>query len=196
MFRSLFGGKIGGKKGKRPSSSESSRVDESIRSARVGDVVVISGFSQALEDAYVVTEKINRYESSVGKWYDLVGSDGDQPIAIEWSDDGGLTIFVSTQESPMALSAVGLTDKELVRMDEEQSLDNFLEYEGERYSYSNSYEVFRFEDNRDEGEGFYLWEFFTAGRDKTIAVVKWEGMPFEVYASGALSPDLVSVYKK
>ena len=150
MFRSLFGGK----KGRRPSNSESSRGDDSVRSARVGDVVVISGFSQALEDAYVVTEKINRYESSFGKWYDLVGSDGDRPVAIEWSDDGGLTIFVSTQESPMALSAVGLTNDELIRMDQEQSLDNFLEYEGERYSYSNSYEVFRFEDNRDEGEGF------------------------------------------
>ena len=171
-------------------------MDESIRSARVGDVVVISGFSPTLEDAYVVTEKINRYESSFGKWYDLVGSDGDRPIAIEWSDDGGLTMFVTSQESAMALSAVGLTDDELVRMDQEQSLDNFLEYEAERYLYSNSYEVFRFEDDRDEGEGFYLWEFFTAGRDKTIAVVKWEGMPFEVYASEALSPDIVSVFKK
>ena len=191
MFRSLFGGK----KGRRPSSSESSR-DESIRSARIGDVVVISGFSPTLEDAYVVTEKINRYESSFGKWYDLVGSDGDRPIAIEWSDDGGLTMFVTSQESAMALSAVGLTDDELVRMDEDHSLDNFLEYEGERYLYSNSYEVYRFEDDRDKGEGFYLWEFFTAGREKTIAVVKWEGMPFEVYASEALSPDLVSVFKK
>ncbi len=192
MFRSLFGGK----KGRRRSSSDSARGDDSIRSARIGDVVVISGFSPALEDAYVVTEKINRYESSIGKWYDLVGSDGDRPIAIEWSDDGGLTMFVSTQESAMALSAVGLTDDELVRMDEEQSLDNFLEYEGERYLYSNSYEVIRFEDDRDEGEGFYLWEFFTTGRDKTIAVVKWEGMPFEAYVSEALSPDLVSVFKK
>ena len=150
----------------------------------------------AVEDAYVVTEKINRYESAIGKWYDLVGSDGDRPIAIEWSDDGGLTMFVTTQEAPMALSAVGLTNDDLVRIDEEQSLDNSLEYEGERYSYSNSYEVIRFEDDRDEGEGFYLWEFFTAGRGKTIAVVKWEGMPFEVYASEALSPDLVSVFKK
>ena len=192
MFRSLFGGE----KGRRPSSSGSSKVDDSIRSARIGDVVVISGFSLALEDAYVVTEKINRYESSYGKWYDLVGSDGDRPIAIEWSDDGGLTMFVTTQEAPMALSAVGLTNDDLVRIDEEQSLDNSLEYEGERYSFSNSYEVFRFEDDRDEGEGFYLWEFFTAGRGKTIAVVKWEGMPFEVYASEALSPDLVSVFKK
>ncbi len=193
MFRSLFGGR----KKKRPSSSESSRVDETLRSARVGDVVVISGFSPTLEDAYVIADKINRYESHLGKWYDLIGSDGDRPVALEWSDDGGrLSILVSVQESPMGLSVIGLTDDELVRMDDEQSLENHIDYDGERYAYSNSYEVFRFEDGGQEGEGFYLWEFFTEGRQKTVAVVKWEGMPFEVYASEAVSSERVSVFKK
>ena len=192
MFRSLFGGR----KKRRPSHSESSPLDETIRSARVGDVVVISGFSRTLEDAYVVTEKVNRYESAFGKWYDLVGSDGDRRMTIEWSDDDGLSIFVSVQEAPIGLSGLDLTHDKLVRMDQEQSIDNYVAYEGEQYFYSNSYEVFRFEDDAGEGEGFYLWEFFTKERQKTISVVKWEGMPFEVYASEALSPNLVSVYKK
>ena len=81
-------------------------------------------------------------------------------------------------------------------MDEEQSIDNHIVYEGERYSYRNSYEVLRFEDNGSEGEGFYLWEFLSGDRDKLVSVVKWEDMPFEVYASEEVSPDLVSVYKK
>ena len=175
MFRSMFGGR----KKKRPSSSESSRVDETLRSARVGDVVVISGFSPTLEDSYVIADKINRYESALGTWYDLIGSDGDRPVALEWSDDGGrLSILVSVQGSPMGLPVVGLTHDELVRMDEEQSLEDSIEYEGERYAYSNSYEVIRFEDGGQEGEGFYLWEFFTEDRQKTVAVVKWEGAPF------------------
>ncbi len=193
MFRSLFGGR----KRKRPSSSDSSQVDETLRSARVGDVVVISGFSPTLEDSYVIADKINRYESNAGTWYDLIGTDGERPIALEWSDDRGrLTILVSVQESPMGLSVVDLTHDDLVRMDEEQSLENRIEYEGEPYAYSNSYEVIRFEDGGQEGEGFYLWEFFTEGRQKTIAVVKWEEMPFEVYASEAVSSERVSVFKK
>ena len=191
MFRSLFGKR----KKRRPSDTESTP-DETIRSVGVGDVVVISGFSPTLEDAYVVTEKVNHYESPFGKWYDLVGSDGDRRMTIEWSDDDGLSIFVSMQEAPMGLSGIGLTENELVRMDQEQSIDSYIDYENERYFYSNSYEVFRFENGGDEGEGFYLWEFFTRKRQKTISMVKWEGMPFEVYASEALSPDLVSVYKK
>ena len=191
MFRSLFGKR----KKKRPSDSASSP-DETIVSVRVGDVVVISGFSPTLEDAYVITEKVNRYESPVGKWYDLVGSDGDRRMTIEWSDDNDLSIFVSMQEAPMGLSGIGLTEDELVRMDKEQSIDSYIDYEGERYFYGNSYEVLRFEDRGDEDEGFYLWEFFTRERERTISVVKWEGMPFEVYSSEALSPNRVSVYKK
>ena len=190
MFRSLFGER----KKKRRSRSDSSPLDETISSARVGDVVVISGFSPTLEDAYVVTEKLNRYEGAVGKWYDLVGSDGDRRMTLEWSDDDDLSVCV--QESPMGLSGLDLTHDKLVRIDQEQSVDNYVVYEGEQYHYRNSYEVFRFEDHGDEGEGFYLWEFFTKDRQKSISVVKWEEMPFEVYASEALSTSLVSVYKK
>ena len=47
MFRSLFGGKK-----KRDSSTPAP--DETIRSAKVGDVVVISGFSPTYEDAYFI----------------------------------------------------------------------------------------------------------------------------------------------
>jgi len=191
MFRSLFGK---GKK-RRPSDSGSSP-DETIASVKVGDVVVISGFSPTLEDAYVITEKINRYESPFGKWYDLVGSDGDRRMTIEWSGDDDLSIFVSLLEAPMGLSAIGLTEDELVRLDQEQSIDEYVEYEGERYFYGNSYEAIRFEDGGDEGEGFYLWEFFTKEHKRTMSVVKWEGMPFEVYTAEALSPERVSVYKK
>jgi len=29
-----------------------------------------------------------------------------------------------------------------------------------------------------------------------VSVVKWEGMPFEVYASVVVSPDIVRIFKK
>ena len=80
-------------------------------------------------------------------------------MTLEWSDDDD--IFVCVQVSPMGLSGLDLTHDKLVRIDQEQSVDNYVVYEGEQYYYRNSYEVFRFEDDGDEGEGFYLWEFFT-----------------------------------
>ena len=192
MFRSLFGK---GKKG-RSSDTGSSQPDESIRSAGVADVVVIAGFSPTFEDAYFIIEAVSRYESAFGKWHELIGVEGDRRVAIDWSDGDGLFISVSEQEEAMGLGSVGLNDDEMVRLDESHSIDNFINYEGEAYYYRNSYEVYYFKDNSGEGEGFYTWDFSNEDRKRMISVVKWEGIPFEVYASVAVSPNTVSVYKK
>ena len=190
MFKSLFGGK------KKRNASESSATDETIRSARVGDVVVISGFSSTFEDAYFIIENINRYGSSVGEWHELIGVDGDRRVGIEWSYDGEYYIAVSEQDRPMGLSSIGLDDDALVRLDDEKSIDNSITFEGETYGYKNSYEAYFFKDNQGEGDGFWIWEFQSEDMKKIVSVVKSGDMPFEVYTSVVVSPDLVSVYKK
>ena len=190
MFGSLFG------KGKKKKSS-GAPPDETLRSAQVGDVVVISGFSQTFADAYFIIEKHNRYEAETGGWHELLGVDGDRHVGIEWSESrDGLFISVTEQDSPMGLSSIGIASDELIRLDEEHSIDNFVTYEGESYFYSNSHEIYYFNDDRGEGEGFYGWDFVSENRNKMISVIKWEGMPFEVYVSEVVSSDLVSVYKK
>ena len=190
MFRSMFGGK------KKRSGSESSTADDTIRSARVGDVVVISGFSSTFEDAYFIIENVHRYESSFGEWHELTGVDGDRRVGIEWSYDGEFFISVNEQTTPKGLTGVGLDEDTIVRLDEENSIDNYVTIEGERYRYKNSYEALFFKDSQDEGDGFYMWEFLSEDMKKIASVVKWEDMPFEVYTSAVVSPDLVSVYKK
>ncbi len=189
MFRSLFGGK-------KKRDSNTPAPDETIRSAKVGDVVVISGFSPTYEDAYFIIENLNRFEAPFGKWYELQGVDGERSVAIEWSDNDGLYIAVNEQDGPMGLSSIGIDEDALTQLDSEHSIDNFITYEGEDYFYRNSYEAFYYKDNQGGGEGFYLWEFGAENGEKTLAVVKWESMPFEVYASVVVSPDIVSLYKK
>ena len=44
-------------------------------------------------------------------------------------------------------------------------------------------------------QGYYGWEFMSRDRKNMLAVVKWEGAPFEVYASEVVSPSIVSVYR-
>ena len=188
MFQSLFGK---GKKREKPPAE-----DETIRSARVGDVVVIEGFSLTYEDAYFIIEEVNRYESRSGKWYELIGVEGERRVGIEWSDDDGLFISVTEQEGPLGLASIGLSEDELIRMDEEHSIDNSFEYEGQRYIYRNSQEVRFFKDNQQQWVGLYLWEFVSEDQDTMISVNKWEDVPFEVYVSTSVSPDIVSVYKK
>ena len=117
-------------------------------------------------------------------------------VGIEWSDSNGLFISVTEQDEPMGLSIIGLDHDELVRIDEEHSIDNHITYENEQYNYSNSFEVYYFKDGIGEGEGFYMWEFIREDRQKMVSVVKWESTPFEVYTSVVVSPNIVSVFKK
>ena len=84
----------------------------------------------------------------------------------------------------------------MVRLDNEKSIDNRITYEGETYGYKNSYEAYFFKDDQGEGDGFWIWEFQSEDMKKIVSVVKSGDMPFEVYTSVVVSPDLVSVYKK
>ena len=187
MFRSLFGKK------KKPSTSVPT--DETIRSARVGDVVFIPGFWDDGEDAYLIVDDISLVESAYGKASELTCADGDRHATIEWSDHDGLHISATVQERPLGLSEFGLDYDTLVRWDDYKSLENSIEYEGHRYFYRNSYEAFHTKQNSGEGEGFYIWEFLREDEVGSVTVVKWEGMPFEAYVSRAVSPHLVTVYQ-
>ena len=189
MFRSLFGGK------KKNRALDSSLTDDSIRSAGVGHVVVIAGFVSSLEDAYFTIEQANRYEGPAGDWHELIGVDGDKRVGIEWSYDGQLFVSVSEHGRPLGLGSLGIDYDDLVRLDNENSIENHITFEGERYAYKNSYEATFFRDSRGEGDGFYMWEFVSDDLKKMVSVVKWEGTPFEVYTSVEVSPDLVTAYK-
>ena len=187
VFRSLFGGRK-----RKPSPPE----EDTLANAGVGDVVVVAGFAPSLEDAYFLIESRNRYEAATGDWYELVGVDGDRRVCIEFSgEEASLFISVSEYGAAMSLESLGLDEEELFEIDEQHSIDNFVDYEGERYYYTNSQEVFFFANDGGEEQGYYGWEFMSRDRKNMLAVVKWEGAPFEVYASEVVSPSIVSVYR-
>ena len=191
MFKSLFGKKKG--RGSKPGDAPK---DDSIRSAGVGDVVVILGFSPTLDDATFLIESKSRLESDFGNAYELTAVDGDRKVSIEWSNGDDLSILVTEHGEKIQLSEIGVDEDKLVRMDNKKSTDNFVEHQGQQFFYRNSYEVSYFKDSGPAMEGFYMWDFGSEDDQQAISVVKWEGIPFEVYASKALSPDVVSVYKK
>ncbi|MCL0028674.1 hypothetical protein M1N23_00830 [Dehalococcoidia bacterium] len=191
MFKSMFGKK----KGRRSSAGKAER-DDSIRSAGVGDVVVIPGFSPNLDDATFLIESKSRLESDFGNSYELAAVDGDRKVSIEWSNGDELSILVTEHGEKIQLSEIGAGEDVLVRMDNEKSTENFVEYRGQQYFYRNSYEVSYFKDNGTAMEGFYMWDFGTEDEKQAVSVIKWEGMPYEVYASLAVSPHVVRVYQK
>ncbi len=185
MFRSLF----------RKNKEDEKPSEEDIGSATAGDVIVVAGFSETFGDAYFIVEEINRYEG-IDTWYELIGADGDRKVAFEASDNSSSHIAVTEQQQPLGLVRIGVSEDELVRMDDDHSIDNGFVFNDERYSYVNSQEVRFFKGNQSDWEGLYLWEFKGENGENLLSVIKWEGLPFEVYEHKLLSLSLVSLFRK
>ena len=191
MMRSLFGR---GKK-KRSETSAGPPPDESIRAARVGDVVSISGLSLEHDSRHFFIERIHRYSTAAETWYELLCVDGDTRLWIDWTDGYDLSVTVNEDTGPSGLNRTGLDEDDLVRLDEENSIDNYVTIDGDDYYYRYSAETLFFQDNRGPGDGFYHWDFIREQGDRVLSVSKWEGKPFEAVFSEVISPDRITLYK-
>ena len=191
MLRSIFGKgkkKVGG-------SSGNASQDDSIRAAKVGDVVSISGMRLEYDDLYFFIEKIDRYATDSETWYELLCVEGENQVWLDWSDGYELAITATDDPDPVGLGSIGTTEDELIHLDEEHSIDNYIEVEGEKYYYRNSAEVLFYQDNRGQGEGFYNWDLVQEDGERVLSITKWEGKPFEAMFSEVISPDRIVLYK-
>ena len=98
MLRSLFGR---GKKKREPLAPPS---DESIRAARVGDVLTISGYSVEFDERFLFIERIHRYSSPSDTWYEMLCVDEDLRLWVDWTDERELSITVTEDTGPVGLS--------------------------------------------------------------------------------------------
>ena len=190
MLRSLFG------RGKKRPAPTGYRAETSLRDARPGDVVTIKGWALDYEDSYFVVESVHRYGGSGMVWYELVVSDAEARIWLEWSEDGpSLFVTATDNRRPVGLEAIGLEDSALMEMDERRSIDRSIEFEGLRFMYRNSFEAFYFKDNRPtDGEGFYMWEFLAQDESRILAITKFEGTPFEAHFADIISEENIQLY--
>ena len=189
MLRSLFG------RGKKKREPVGPPVDESIRSARVGDVVTFSGLSLEHDERLFYVERVHRYTSAADTWYELLCADGEERLWLDWTDGRELSLTVTPDTGPLGLTATGLNEDDLIQLDEEHSIDNYVTIEGDNYHYRNSAEVLFFRDNRGPGDAFYQWDFTKEEGDVTLTISKWEGRPFEVVFSDVIDPDSVTLYQ-
>ena len=95
MLRSLFG------RGRNRREPVAPAPDESIRSARVGDVLTISGYSVEYDERLLFIERIHRYTSPSDTWYELLCVEGDARLWIDWTDGRELSVTVTrTRDHP------------------------------------------------------------------------------------------------
>ena len=162
----------------------------------VGDVIVIPGFSSTFEDAYFIVESKNRLDSAYGKGFEIIAVDDDRRVSMEWSDEDDSSIAVTDHDNAMGLGVIGVEEATLSQWDDIKSIENFVEYEGEKYYYRNSHEVYYYKSEASEGEGFWIWDFGSEDDQRGVSVVKWEGLPFEVYTSVSVDSQIVRVYRQ
>ncbi len=189
MLRSLFG------KGKKRSPAPNLPAQDTVRDARVGDVVTVRGLALEYDDLYFVVERRHRYGGRGIIWYELVVADADHRVWLEWQDDDGELFITATDDRrPTTLDALGLSEADLITLDEQHSIGNHVTFEGRRYFYRNSFEAFYFQDNRAVGDGFYLWDFMAEDESRALAITKFEGMPYEAHFSEVILPEDVALY--
>ena len=164
----------------------------SIKDASKDDVVFISGASETYDDINFTVDRMNRYESHGETWYELSGMGGAKRIFVEWYEDDELEISIQRQ-SGLGIEEIGLTEKQLIQMDDDPSRSNFVEFRGNQWHYVESTEVTYFKDDGFDGEGFYLWQF--RNEDLQLFVEKYEGDPFEVGISENISASQVKIFR-
>ena len=163
-----------------------------IKDATRGDNIILSGAGQSYEDLSFTVDRLNRYESNDEQWFEVSGFSAGKRVFLEWSEDDELEITLQRQGG-LHLEAIGVTEEDLARMDEERSRSRFIEYQGKRWNYRESAEAGYFKDDGPEGEGFYYWKFDCD--DLQLFIEKYEGDPFEVGISEKISPSRVRIFR-
>jgi hypothetical protein len=191
-----YSGRKSTKRGGTPPPLPEDLSDDTVKDARVGDIVSISGFGDEYDDVDFVIKRRNRYESGGYEWYELLGEYKGRQVWIDWEEDDALEITATSPERELRLSQLDIAEEDLARMDEQESTDNFIEWEGQKFHYVESCEAGYFKDCAGPGEGFYLWDFEGEDGETFLAIEKWEGEPFSVFTGKKIKPYNVKVFKR
>lgn len=177
---------------KQPSLESSSLANPTIKDARSGDTIILSGASENYEDVSFTVDRVNRYEVDSDSWYELSGLWGGKRIFLEWCEDDELEVGIQ-RKTGLGIEDIGITEEDLTRMDDQRSRSNFIEYDGQKWYYRESSEVGYFKDDGPEGEGFYMWQF--ESDDFQLFVEKYEADPFDVGISEKINPSRIKVFR-
>ncbi len=165
----------------------------SIADARRGDAVTVLGASEDFDDLHFTIDRVSTYRRGEERWGEISGITKNRRIFVEWHDDDEITVLLRRADD-LKLADLGIGDEDLARFDGEESRENQVVYDGDRYDYSFSGEVLYSRDGADE-EGFYAWDF--EGRGALVVwVEKWQGEPFVAGVSERIPPHNVTIYRK
>lgn len=177
----------------RPPAPVENLAELSVAAAAVGDNISIRGAGDDYADLDFTVDRKNRYDSG-HEWFELSGRYNGRRIYVEVSEDDELEVTVDLGRVEIALGDLGLSEDDLIRMDETQDQSESFDYDGSTWRYKSSREIGYFKDDGAEREGYYSWDFQEQDGERILSVEKWEGEPFDVCLARRVNPDDVQVF--
>ena len=128
-----------------------------IKDASRGDNIILSGAGQSYEDLSFTVDRLNRYESNGEEWFELSGLSAGKRVFLEWSEDDELEVTIQRQGG-LHLEAIGASEEDLVRMDEETIAVPLHRVSGEAMGLPGKRRGRLFQGRRPAGRGVLLLE--------------------------------------
>tara|TARA_Y100000815_G_scaffold238602_1_gene232987 strand:- start:205 stop:825 length:621 start_codon:yes stop_codon:yes gene_type:complete len=163
--------------------------------ARSGDTVSIVAMGEKYDDLVFTIDEVSRYEAGRETWKEFGGRYHGARVYLEVWEDDGVQVALTKADSDVSMAEVGLSEPDLIRLDESGDTSQEFDAIGSRWRFSGSEEVTYFEDGRGSGEGCYTWSFDEVDGRRTLTIEKWEGEPFEAMVSHMIPPGDVQVFR-
>ncbi len=162
-----------------------------IENVETGGMIQITGIGPDLEELDVKILAKHLYKQGGSKWYELEGESVSGKVWIDLEEDDELELTISLKK--MRLNAIGLTKKDLERIDEAE--EGQFDYEGETYLYEDSDEaVFYKHADLSDGETFDYWDFENKAGNKFIGIELWDDGGYDVSYSEPIASHQITVF--
>ena len=168
-----------------------SKDEPRIENVEAGGVIHLVNIGPNLDEFDVNIIAKHVYRKGVDTWYELEGESADGKVWIDMEEDDGVELAITLKR--LKLRDIGVSKRDLERMDEEE--DGEIEYQGETYYYeeSDSAMFYRY-GNEEEGESLYYWDFENEEGTKFIGIERWSDGSYDVSYSETIEPWQVTVY--
>ncbi len=162
-----------------------------IENVETGGMIQITGIGPDLDELDVKILAKHLYKQGGSKWYELEGESVSGKVWIDLEEDDELELTISLKK--MRLNAIGLTKKDLERIDEAEK--GQFDYEGETYLYEDSDEaVFYKHADLSNGETFDYWDFENKAGNKFIGIELWDDGGYDVSYSEPIASHQITVF--
>ena len=161
----------------------------------VGDSITIHGAGDSFQDLNFTVDRKDRYEAGGDEWFEVSGRYKGRRVFVEITDDDDIEVLVNLANTEITLGDLGMTEEDLVRVDETHDSSVSFSYNNSVWQFEWSGEIGYFKNCGGEGEGYYNWDFTEKGGSRKISIEKWEDEPFKVILSRNVNSDDVEVFR-